>query len=507
MLDSDALNKAMMGLEAWKPDVVVAVDFGMTGLLRNTLLRCFTDIQTGTGVAYSAGPEWARPETIQHWPDATGTGLSDKVSTAISYDVETDQVVTWGFTVDPDNPNFRIEENFKLYLDPAYRDEFHSAPSLEEARRWFTDFLSCVYKSITQHFAETIPRWRMRKVEFVFSVPTTWKDPAMIAETEQLIRKAGFGKEHGHAVEISLTEAEAAAVYASKQQYEKGDVFLVCDAGGGTTDVNILKTAESNAGQIELEPLSCVEGQPIGSTLINFKVEKLITERLESIRYQLPAEPKKIAEIMMRTRFETFKCCFGTEAMNVSKLPLYVTGLPPGLNFPQAHIEDSRMIITTAELQNIFDEQIERIFQLIDGELKTLYNTHARENVSYLVLSGGLGSSPYVQKMLRRRYEEGAGNYPNAQNIQVLKAPKPQLAVVHGLIMDRVQRIKEDKLVYKERCCRNSYGILVRQLYDPQLHWREDIEKDPRDRKQWAINQIDWFIKKVSDPLPLDSMV
>ena len=44
MLDSDVLNKTMMGLEAWKPDVVVAVDFGMTGLLRNTLLRCFTDI-------------------------------------------------------------------------------------------------------------------------------------------------------------------------------------------------------------------------------------------------------------------------------------------------------------------------------------------------------------------------------------------------------------------------------------------------------------------------------
>src|SRR5271154_484119 len=492
-----------MGPEMWKPDVVVAVDFGMTGLLCVNPVKRFADRRTGTGVAYSAGPEWARPETIQRWPDATGTGLSDKVSTTISYDVETDQVATWGFTVDPDNPKFRIEENFKLYLDPGYRDEFHSAPSLEEARRWFTDFLSCVYKSITQHFSETIPRWRTRRVEFVFSVPTTWKDPAMIAETEQLIRKAGFGKEHGHAVEISLTEAEAAAVYASKQQYEKGDVFLVCDAGGGTTDVNILKTAESNVGQIELEPLSCVEGQPIGSTLINFKVEKLITERLESIRYQLPAESKKIAENMMRTRFETFKCCFGTEAMDVMKLPLYVTGLPLGLDFPQAHIEDSRMIITTGELQNIFDEQIERIFQLIDGELKNLQNTHARENVSYLVLSGGLGSSPYVQRRIRRRYEEGAGNYPNAQNIVVLKAPKPQLAVVHGLVMDRVQRIKEDKVVYKERCCRNSYGILVRQLYDPQLHWRGGVEKDPRDRKQWAINQIDWFIKKVRHSIPV----
>ena len=320
----------------------------------------------------------------------------------------------------------------------------------------------------------------------------------MVAETEQLIRNAGFGKADRHMVEISLTEAEAAAVYVSKQQYEKGDVFLVCDAGGGTTDVNILRVSESNVGQTELEPLSYVEGQTIGSTLINFRVEKLITQRLETIRHQLSAEPRKIAEKMMRTRFDTFKCSFGTEAMSVPKLPMYVTDMPPGLDFAQAHIEDSRMIITSDELKSIFDEQIERIFNLIDDELRKLQATDARENVSYLVLSGGLGSSPYVQKRLRNRYEMGAGNYPNAPNLKILKAPKPQLAVVHGLVIDRVQRIKEDKVVYKERCCRNSYGILVRQLYDPLLHQGEDVETDVRDRKKWAINQIDWFIKKVS---------
>lgn len=400
--------------------------------------------------------------------------------------------------VDPENHNLRIEELFKLYLDPGYRDGFRNAPALEEVRRWFTDFLACVYKSITRHFRETIPGWHERKVEYVFSVPTTWKDPAMIAETKQLIRNAGFGKEKGQTMEISLTEAEAAAVYVSKQQYKKGDVFLVCDAGGGTTDVNILRLSEAHVGQTELEPLSYVEGQPIGSTLIDFRVQKLITERLESIRHQLSAEPRVVAEKMMRARFETFKCSFGSEEMNVPRLPLYVAGLPPGLDFPRAHIEDSRMIITTDELRRVFDEQIERIYNLVDDELKKLQSTHARENVDYLVLSGGLGSSPYVQKKLRTRYAIGAGNYPNAANLRILKAPKPQLAVVHGLVMDRVQRIKEDKVVYKERCCRNSYGIVVRHLYDPMLHQGEDVETDPRDRKKWAINQIDWFIKKVS---------
>ena len=43
----------------------------------------------------------------------------------------------------------------------------------------------------------------------------------MIAETEKLIEAAGFGSDgEEHRVEIGLTEAEAAAVYASKQQFE-----------------------------------------------------------------------------------------------------------------------------------------------------------------------------------------------------------------------------------------------------------------------------------------------
>ena len=92
-----------------------------------------------------------------------------------------------------------------------------------------------------------------------------------------------------------------------------------------------------------------------------------------------------------------------------------------------------------------------------------------------------------------------AGRYLNAPALRILKAPKPQLAVVHGLVMDRVQRIKEDKVVYKERCCRNSYGLVVRQEYNASYHQGEQVTKDPRDKKLWAEKQIDWFIKQVSD--------
>jgi len=173
--------------------------------------------------------------------------------------------------------------------------------------------------------------------------------------------------------------------------------------------------------------------------LIDFKVEKLLTDRLESIRNHLQAEPRIIAKKMLRTRYGTLKHHFGTESMNmIVQLSLDVPGLCSGMDFPAARIENSRMIVTLEELQHLFDEQIERLFNLIDGELRTLQETHVREKVRYLVLSGDLGSMPYVRKKLWSRYEMEAGSFSNAQGIEILITPKPQLAVVHGLVMDRV---------------------------------------------------------------------
>jgi hypothetical protein len=464
----------------------------------------------GTGVAYSAGPEWMRPETIQNWPGNPRGGIADKVDTKISYDA-TGKIVNWGFMVDAslNSQNQRYEELFKLYLDPDFKDPYEGAPSFQEARIWFTDYLSCVYRAVTRHLNDTIPRYSSKHVEFRFSVPTTWKNPAMIAETEQLIRNAGFGgMSPNHTVEIALTEAEAAAVYASKQQYEEGEVFLVCDAGGGTSDVNILKVVSSGIGQTELEPLSWVEGRAIGSTLIDFRVEKLIAERLRSIRQHLPSEPEAIAFRMLResSRFESFKCNLGDEAMDLPSLRLPVPGLAYGTDLEHAHIQDSQMIITKEEVQKVFDDQVSKIVNLIDEQLAILQRTKPQETITYLILSGGLGSSPYLQMKLREHYKLAAIRFPNSQDMQVLKVPKPQLAVCHGLVLDRVQQIKEKRAVYKERYCRNSYGVVIRRAYDPTIHFDEPVTVDPRDKKKWVERQIDWFMVQVrSNPIPVMS--
>jgi len=70
---------------------------------------------------------------------------------------------------------------------------------------------------------------------------------------------------------------------------------------------------------------------------------------------------------------------------------------------------------------------------------------------------------------------------------------------VHGLVLDRTQEISQNIVVYTKRCCRTSYGIICRQVYDSIKHQGEDVVIDPRDKQKWAERQIHWFIEQVSE--------
>ena len=166
------------------------------------------------------GPDWFEPRTLQHWPGKMISELANKVPTSLQYDDRTGEIKAWGFLCDLDDEEANTLTCFKLYLDPAYKDTRPEAPTLAEARRWYQDYLRCVHDHIAQQFNASYPSWRRQRVEFIFSVPTTWKSPAMIARTEDLIQGAGFGTDGAqHRAKIGLTEAEAAAVYSLQQRF------------------------------------------------------------------------------------------------------------------------------------------------------------------------------------------------------------------------------------------------------------------------------------------------
>ena len=78
------------------------------------------------------------------------------------------------------------------------------------------------------------------------------------------------------------------------------------------------------------------------------------------------------------------------------------------------------------------------------------------------------------------------------------------LAVVKGLLIDRMQKLKFDKSVLRVRKCRQSLGIICDQPYDKTrvAHQRAKLRSDILDGKTYATEQIDWFVKQVR-PLPV----
>lgn len=114
----------------------------------------------------------------------------------------------------------------------------------------------------------------------------------------------------------------------------------------------------------------------------------------------------------------------------------------------------------------------------------------------FLILSGGLGSSAYVRERLQE--DLLANPHPNATHIKIISAADPQLVVVKGLLLDRLQKLDSgSKPVLVTRKARASYGMVCKTKYNPNIHFQEELKKDPLDGHTYAMSQIDWLIKKV----------
>lgn len=162
----------------------------------------------------------------------------------------------------------------------------------------------------------------------------------------------------------------------------------------------------------------------MGSTLIDFKIAQHIAERLEQIKEHLHGEVYHLAEEMLTGQFQTVKHSFPNPL--VEEFWLDVKGLPGSQSFPEVNITHSKMAISRATLKDIFDKQLSQIFHLIDERLLNLEARSPGDQVSYIILSGGLGSSPYLYDEIKRRYDMNFGfRSNNTASLRVMRVLEP----------------------------------------------------------------------------------
>jgi hypothetical protein len=113
-----------------------------------------------------------------------------KVPTKIAYPKGSSTPSTWGFAAESRSDSRQDDkvyrEWFKRLLDPAVlRQAQAKDPQLrdtprtqEEVDKWFEDFMRFLYRHIESRLSAEFPStktWQSAKIEFIFSVPTTWR--------------------------------------------------------------------------------------------------------------------------------------------------------------------------------------------------------------------------------------------------------------------------------------------------------------------------------------------
>ncbi len=206
-------------------------------------------------------------KVVKHWPGRAIRGRNDilKIPTIIKYAAEPSGESNkfdfdWGYKVSEDAQG--VIRGFKLGLDPGQRDFYTAAAgippgddmvhSYEDTARIegdrlnhstieiVADYLGAVYKHALAKIcqAEMAVTAALPK-EFVITVPAIWSDAAKIAT----LRAASLAHPDLSLVNPGdlVKEPEAAALY-TLQDFEnrglkKDDIFVLCDAGGGTVDL------------------------------------------------------------------------------------------------------------------------------------------------------------------------------------------------------------------------------------------------------------------------------
>ena len=302
---------------------------------------------------------------IQKWPGRSQAN-ENKVPTMLLYPHGNDRPSAWGFKAEAQSKLSQdqgiVREWFKTLLDPDHLmreiDKFpEDTVSHETVRHWFRDYLTNLYDHIKLKLSAELSNfdWNYAYVEFLFSVPTTWS-PAVVDQFKLILGQSGFyGPEFSsHSVTISLTEPEASAVYTSTAAagiFDEGDILVVCDAGGGTTDLSALKVTDTAIGGLslkQLKELDIVSGENIGSAAIDYEFEKLARLRLKDAKMiaDLDINPENAAWTMAKSNeFQNTKCEHGASD-ETPTFSILVPGLPSGYSNSALRIVDREMLFT-----------------------------------------------------------------------------------------------------------------------------------------------------------------
>lgn len=418
------------------------------------------------------------------------------------------EVADWGYEVDTDREHISF---IKLLLDPSQKlPDYVSKRDLEARLRrahktavqaaadYLVNLKEHVLEQVEQRFGDEL--CAATKIEFVLTVPAVWSDAAKDA-TMKAAELAEMNENYNLSM---ITEPEAAALYALKTvsgvSTREGDVWIVCDAGGGTYNFTIfymtnILTVLLHTGTVDLisyeikstSPFSIEEvvsgdGDVCGSGLINMRFQAYVKSRMGArvLERYIEKYPRAWAQCLKHFEDRT-KRDFDPERYpdKVYTIPLW-----NAVDDADADIEDDHINLSTADLTGIFQPIVDSAIKLVHDQYEAL--SQVNKHPKGLVLVGGFGSSKYLMQCIRDRFLAVSPGF------KVIKPAHSWSAVAIGAVIHRL----EGASLVKSRVSRRHYGVLTRAEWVEGKYSEASKIYDADEEAWYADNVIVWHVEK-----------
>ncbi|KAI1272591.1 hypothetical protein F5Y07DRAFT_403302 [Xylaria sp. FL0933] len=473
--------------------LVVGIDFGTTY----------------SGVAWATRVDFTNNNVnfISSWP---GNNRDEsKVPTELWYN--DDNELEWGYDISADVEPFRW---FKLLLlrpldlSPELRQSSYMTRAralMQKFGKTPVDLISDYLRALWEHTMSTIERARGDSVvealpiHVVITIPAIWKGYARKA-MEDSAKKAGIlDPRLAGATKLSFApEPEAAALSTLLEQgggIKRGNIYIICDAGGGTVDLISYKVKSTKP--IVLQEAVEGTGGLCGGIFIDQAFERICSSRLGT---KWGCLTKRGAREIMKDQWE-----YGVKPQfrpgrkgkeHIISLPAEMcTNGARDLNDTRRkpHIKNGRIHFTDQNIANVFSDVFTDITDLVNGQIQKA--TKMGLSITGLILVGGLGASPYLYDHLKAVYSK--------VGVTVLQSGgvKPRTAICRGAVIKGfLEEPKPDDaqapIMIASTVARASYGVMFQTPFNPLRHLLKDKIWDENEETWMASNQMKWYLKR-----------
>ncbi|KAJ3032586.1 Heat shock 70 kDa protein 12A [Rhizophlyctis rosea] len=330
-----------------------------------------------------------------------------------------------------DGINHYLIARTKLHLDPDGINNNIPKPPLPPhtpALTVIAQFLcrmneDYIKKELTAFYGQYNPD----RVVYCLTVPAMWEDEQKDIMRQAAVEAGIIEKFHSSNLFI-VTEPEAATHYALKQtgtaaafDLTEGDLYMVCDAGGGTVDLTIHEVI----GDGKLRELDC-RGATCGSSRVDDAFYILLEEKLgERNVAALKAAGKSLYSafnIEWLSRKHNFT---GDNTPVALDIPLANYNALPG----PAHEKPTQIDFSIEDFQAIFEGPARASLLLIEQ----LLGNHP--GVTKIVLVGGFATSEYLRNRIAQWF---------SSQVRLVNVNDPQAAVVKGAVLCGMEPTLED---------------------------------------------------------------